>query len=505
MSEFLLRGFTQGFSLNFHGTIKPFVCDNLKSFRLNPDVAKDKIDNELKLNRIAGPFKSPPFSNFHQSPLGLVPKRDGKFRLIHHLSYPAGESVNDGIPEYYTSVKYQTLDNAIDIIQKLGKGCLIAKADIQDAFRLIPIRSEDHHLLGFKFEGNYYYDKSLPMGSSGSCQLFEKFSQALHWALCQKYRVQHLVHILDDFMFFGLPGTNNCMADLCSFLKLANYINLPIKPSKTVFPTTVATLFGIEVDTISLELRLPNDKLVKLKSLLDEVTGRHKITVRTLQALLGHLNFACLVIVPGRTFMRRLQNLLCKLSNPKPLHWVRLSKEAQLDIAAWKLFIESHFHGKSILLNPNWTQSYEIELFTDAAQSVGCAAVYRNRWFAIQWPGAWKSKNIALLELFPIVVALETWGPLWSNHQLCFRCDNQAVVHIINKQTAKDHELMKLLRKLVLSAMKFNVNIKARHIPGLKNVKADMLSRFQIQRALETFPELDREPVHLPTHLLPTP
>ena len=103
-----------------------------------------------------GPFKSLSFSNFHQSPLGLVPKRDGKFRLIHHLSYPAGESVNDSIPEYYTSVKYQTLDNAIDLIQKLGKGCLITKADIQDTFRLIPIRSEDHHLLGFKFEGNYY-------------------------------------------------------------------------------------------------------------------------------------------------------------------------------------------------------------------------------------------------------------------------------------------------------------------------------------------------------------
>ena len=68
MSEFLLRGSTQGFSLKFHGTIKPFVCDNLKSVRLNPDVAKDQIDNELKLNIIAGPFKSPPFSIFHQSP-----------------------------------------------------------------------------------------------------------------------------------------------------------------------------------------------------------------------------------------------------------------------------------------------------------------------------------------------------------------------------------------------------------------------------------------------------
>jgi hypothetical protein len=49
--------------------------------------------------RIAGPFLSPPFQNLVCSPLGLIPKNiPGKFRLIHDLSFPKGNSINSHIP-----------------------------------------------------------------------------------------------------------------------------------------------------------------------------------------------------------------------------------------------------------------------------------------------------------------------------------------------------------------------------------------------------------------------
>ena len=503
--NYLISGFTNGFPLHFEGSIEPKVCKNLVSFDENIAEGISKINKEIKLGRIVGPFPTPPFHDFHMSPLGLVPKRDGKFRLIHHLSYPEGGSVNDGIPEIYSKVKYQTLDDAINIINRLGRGCLIAKADIEDAFRLIPIQKQDHHLLGFSVNGLYYHDRSLPMGSSSACLSFEKFSSAIHWILNAKYDVPDVVHILDDFTFFGPAHSEQCSASLASFLNLAKFVNVPIKQSKTVLPSTTVVLYGIEVDTLKWEMRLPSDKLNKLKSLLSEVTGRRKITVRTLQSLLGHLNFACLVVVPGRTFMRRLQNLLCKLKNPKPLHWVRLSSEAQADIDAWSLFVNSHFHGKSLLLNTGWTESNTIQLFTDAAQSIGCAAVFKSHWFAIQWPVSWKQENIATLELFPITVAVEIWGHLWRNHQICFNCDNMAVVEVINKQTAKDKRLMCLIRKLVLSAMKFNINMKAKHVQGISNTKADLLSRSQVHKARQLFPDLDSIQTQVPDHLLPQP
>ena len=62
----------------------------------NPEAVDAKLQKELEVHRLAGPFQSPPLSPFLISPLGLVPKKvQGEFRLIHHLSFPTGFSVND--------------------------------------------------------------------------------------------------------------------------------------------------------------------------------------------------------------------------------------------------------------------------------------------------------------------------------------------------------------------------------------------------------------------------
>jgi hypothetical protein len=47
---------------------------NHKSAIENPAKVYEKLAKESLLNRIAGPFKTPPFKNLVCSPLGLVPK-----------------------------------------------------------------------------------------------------------------------------------------------------------------------------------------------------------------------------------------------------------------------------------------------------------------------------------------------------------------------------------------------------------------------------------------------
>lgn len=73
------------------------------------------------------------------------------------------------------------MDDAVRMIQKLGKGALLAKADIKSAFRLLKIWQGDFDQFGFSFENQFYFDRCLPMGASISCSLFENFSTALHW------------------------------------------------------------------------------------------------------------------------------------------------------------------------------------------------------------------------------------------------------------------------------------------------------------------------------------
>ena len=79
----------------------------------------------------------------------------------------------------------------------------MAKTDIDSAFRIIPIHPNDHYLLGFRFNGEFYHDRCLPMGCSSSCAIFDRFSSSLKWIAKAKLGIPHILHILDDFLFLG--------------------------------------------------------------------------------------------------------------------------------------------------------------------------------------------------------------------------------------------------------------------------------------------------------------
>jgi hypothetical protein len=118
--------------------------------------------------------------------------------MIHNLSYPCNNSVNDFIDHEFCSVRYSSIDDAVKIIQRLGRGGKLSKCDIKSAFRLLRIFPGDFDQLGFVFQDKYYFDKCLPFGASISCALFEKFSTALHWFTEIRSGNPNILHYLDD-------------------------------------------------------------------------------------------------------------------------------------------------------------------------------------------------------------------------------------------------------------------------------------------------------------------
>ena len=146
----LVFGFKRGFDVGYKGSLPRVRPHNLASALQNPEEVDKKLSKESSMNRIAGPFKQEPFSLFRTSPLGLVEKKiPGKFRLIHHLSYPPGNSINDGISPEDAHVRYQSIDNAVRQLQQLGQGCFLSKTDIADAFRIVPLHPSQYCLFGF--------------------------------------------------------------------------------------------------------------------------------------------------------------------------------------------------------------------------------------------------------------------------------------------------------------------------------------------------------------------
>ena len=94
----------------------------------------------------------------------------------------------------------------------------MGKTNIDPAFRIIPINSNDHPLLGFNFDNQYYYDTCLPFEASSSCAIFEAFSSALEWVAKHKLGIQHIIHILDDFLIFDPPASGQCNIFLNKFI-----------------------------------------------------------------------------------------------------------------------------------------------------------------------------------------------------------------------------------------------------------------------------------------------
>ncbi|CAJ0961692.1 unnamed protein product [Ranitomeya imitator] len=246
------------------------IVNNFPSLKAHPDVARDKIINEIELGRVSGPFSSPPFSNFRISPLGIVPKKDsGSFRLIHHLSYSIGTSLNVEVDKALCSVSYSSFDCTLDILSvtsslppqfpapscthlTFGQNALMSKSDIKSAFRLPPVHPDGLNSLGFYFDDCFFFDKCLPMG----------FSSFSHWDLQSSCKDAGVLHYVDDFLFVGPVGSSICLNTLNRFIRLCNFFGVPLAHEKTVVPSHSIEFLGITLDSQKMESRLPIDKII---------------------------------------------------------------------------------------------------------------------------------------------------------------------------------------------------------------------------------------------------
>ena len=278
LKHYLVSGFSRGFTIGCHDLVSGTTYDNLPSCNDAPHVIDQYVAAELNAGRIAGPFTSPYKEVTKISPIGLVPKKSpGTFRVIHHLSFPAGNSVNDHISKEYTAVQYGSLDDALDVITTF-KNPFLAKTDIVNAFRIIPIAVSDTPLLGFKWRGKIYKDCALAMGCASSSQIFQSLSDALVWIVQNKFFAGPIISVLDDFLFIG-ESRESCERSLTGFEAMCQQLQIPLHPDKTVRPCQSLKFLGVEIDVEKNELRLPMEKIEKARAAVSSLLHRKKSQV----------------------------------------------------------------------------------------------------------------------------------------------------------------------------------------------------------------------------------
>ena len=273
--------------------------DNMKI--AEPQVVLDFIGEELQAGRLVELTEAEAAAlNVHCSPIGIIPKKNKprRWRLIMNLLAPEGASVNDGIAKELCSLSYISVDMVADRVLTLGQGALIAKMDVKQAYRMVPVHPHDRPLLGMRWEGKVFVDKTLPFGLRSAPIIFSALADALAWSMRQK-GVTFVEHYIDDFVTVGRQGSLECQNNLETMLRLCDATGTPIDPEKTVVPCTTLTFLGIEIDTVRMQLRLPEDKLARLVELLQNWRVRRCCKKRDLQSLIGVLAHTCKVVRPG--------------------------------------------------------------------------------------------------------------------------------------------------------------------------------------------------------------
>ena len=96
------------------------------------------------------------------------------------------------------------MDEALDLIRALGPGTQLVKMDLKEAYRIIPVHPDYHHLLAITWEGAVYVDRSLPFGLRSAPKIFTAVADAMAWALHTR-GIRLLLHYLDNFFCFLAP------------------------------------------------------------------------------------------------------------------------------------------------------------------------------------------------------------------------------------------------------------------------------------------------------------
>ena len=370
---------------------------------------------------------------------------------------------------------------------------MLAKIDIKSAFRLLPVHPADRHLLGMKWRGNVYIDHCIPFGLRSAPKLFNILADLLAWIM-ENAGVSYLIHYLDDYLTMGPPRSTVCQENLDIFISLCAELGVPLAAEKLEGPSTSLSFLGILLDTECMEIRLPVDKLARIKQLLTTWPPKKKATKRQILSLVGTLHHATKVVRPGRAFVARMYSTAAKL---RKMHFItRLNKSFRSDLLWWHTFLQA-WNGFSILRHPAISNP-DISAQTDASGTWGCAAVLAPHWLQWQWPLEWQNIGIMAKELVPIILTCIVWGPYLSRRHINFQCDNANLVISINKGSCKDKLVMHLLCSLSFFMAHFDIYLTASHLPGLINVTADRLSRGNLHQAFQATPSLSPEPTPIP-------
>ena len=378
-----------------------------------------------------------------------------------------------------------------NVLALLQPNDFMAVIDIKSAYRAVSIHPEDKKYMGLRWDIQgkevFIEDSRLCFGLSLGPMVFNSISNFVYSILTDVYNLQ-AVNYLDDFLVLGHTKEEAQFAQNI-VIKTLRYLGFYISWAKVTPPSKVCRYLGLDIDSIEIELRLPNDKLEKLIFSVNKFKDKSSISKQELESLGGLLSHCSHVLDGGRTHSRRFYDLYKIILNNN-LKRIKLGLAAKEDLKWWANFSKT-FNGKKKIIYPE----YELPLVSDS--SLKGFAIYKGEeWLAgsgddslildndkcnhiISSPSFdnYNKTNINELELWPIISGLRVLYPDLKGKSVSIFTDNTQVYHMICKGTSSNKTCMQWLREFFWICKIYLIMLVPYYINTKNNLVADTLSR----------------------------
>jgi hypothetical protein len=415
--------------------------------------------------------------------LGAVPQPTdadpGKVRLVQDGSAPKGQSVND-----YLEKQQLQCDSVMTVAHSMHTGCWLYKMDLRNAYLNFPTTPDSWGHAGFYWDGTYYAFVCLAFGLSNSAAWFNLFAallchEAIHrikqvpgWGL-----VGTLFNYYDDYIGHEQDEAKAYKA-FCVLLSLSIECGVGLAEDKLAYPNTVMKFLGLQLSSIDLSVRLPDDKKQMLQEMVMQLSHNVKYSLKELQSVTGKLNFAATVVQGLRPWLRHVIDLSVQA---RLYGKVAFGEQVLVSLQEMVQHLLQQFNGKMIMQHVGKRRSPDIE--TDASHLVGWG------WFrhvpggqpvfaAGRWAGDQLLWDINIQELYTVKLALEQNAQVLAGTWVRFLVDNSTAIAQANKLTAAHAGVaLELVKQIWMLTVKWDIQLNLLHLPGVLNIRADALSR----------------------------
>ena len=458
---------------------------------------------------VAGPFKSPPCENFRTNPVMAIEQKD-KVRPVLNMSYPKDKSYNDNVDKHKVrKVRMSTARQVGQSLRAAGKGALMSKIDMKDAYKHVPARTADYRLQGFVWLGRYFLDTQLIFGASPAVDNYDNLGDTtLNVARSRCHIHRSMVHkALDDVIGISPAGSSGSESFAKAYKELCKEVNIKLAadcPNREKAFTAVekGTVLGIQFNTANLTWRISSQKAADILSDIHALSHSGHADLKQVEKAAGRLNNFGQMCPFLQAFKRPLNDLLAAFQEDYNI-LIPVKQDLLNDLKIWAAVVSYSNRWLPIPQEMACPPLDALEFVSDAAGGTGSedwAGVASlgltnsgSFWYLCRgiWPqailegvdekGAHFASKTTTLETVGLLLPLLTVPHVVQGRSVILGVDNTSVVFgWENRSVSGDMTASTLIRALHLVACFLECRIFTRHIPRescLASVMADSLTR----------------------------